>query len=266
MIRFSQILAYSCFLNLFVLSLSAQKIMLIPLETSMIINDSETEMMKDNKVKISDIRFKFQQAINDNIEAQIIDGKGLQTHSLMNDTSKEAHLDLQNIYANISYQKADNPDILNKKKKPLYLKLKESINKKLDDDTANTEEVGVIKDEPSPIYIHANIRNKKVLETMGSKYATDYFVFINQLELKTQFKSCLDRTIHLFERDYELHYSVYDATGKQVSGGVSSIHVNKSSNDLNDIIQKYIPKLVDNVKMGLNGAKPINGAQSGLQP
>lgn len=240
--------------------------MLIPLEPEMIFNDSETEMMKENKTKISEIRFKFQQAINDNIQAQIIDGKGLQTHSLFNDTSKQAAIDLKKLYANLNYGKSENPEFNNQKKKPFFIKIKEKINKKIDDDTANTEEIGIVKDKPSENYINVTFRNNKILQEMNDKYNTDYFVFINQLELKTNYESCLDRSINLFKRDYDLHYSVYDATGKQVAGGISSIHVNKSSNDLNDIIQKYIPKLVDNVKMGLNGAKPLKLSQSGIQP
>lgn len=237
-------------------NLQAQSIMLIPLEQNMIFNDSESEMQKDNEMKISDIRFMFQNAINTNLNAQIIDEKKMQTRNLFLDSSKEVQRDLQLLYNSVSLGKADNPEFVQQQKKPFYVKIKEKVNRMKDDDEANTEEIGIVKDKPLEIFINANVRNKNTFTKLSQKYNTNYFVFVNQLELRTQYKSCLDRSVRLFERDYDLHYTVIDAEGNQVAGGVSTIHVNKNTNDVEEIVTKYFPKLVDKVKMGLNGAKP----------
>ncbi len=70
-----------------------------------------------------------------------------------------------------------------------------------------------------------------------------FFVFINQFELKTNFKNCLDSSTGTFTREINVHYSIYNVGGEQVGGDVITTQSPTSENDMDEIVKDNFPKL-----------------------
>ena len=73
---------------------------------------------------------------------------------------------------------------------------------------------GYIPVEDNALYMHAVIPNAKSLfKELNEQYNADIFVFITQMEIKTNYKTCLDIANKIYRREVMLHFSVYDING-----------------------------------------------------
>ncbi|HXA00773.1 MAG TPA: hypothetical protein VNW99_02225 [Cytophagaceae bacterium] len=81
----------------------------------------------------------------------------------------------------------------------------------------------------------------------SAKYSIDYYIFINQFEVKTNYENCLDRAAQNYERTFTTHFSIFDANGKQVAGDKFKTHYNSNSNYIFQIVADNCPKIAERI-------------------
>lgn len=90
-------------------------------------------------------------------------------------------------------------------------------------------------------YINVGMYDQKIFPDLAHKYNADYFIFLNELDIKTRYDDCMDLALKIYRRDLKVHYSVFDRTGKQVYGDVAVAHFASNSNDVKEIMNKNYP-------------------------
>jgi hypothetical protein len=99
--------------------------------------------------------------------------------------------------------------------------------------------------------LHAELLDPSVLTYFYDRYGTDLFVFLNQLEIRTNYAHCLDRSTGDFVREISIHYSLYDVSGKLFSADVVTVMVRSNTNDLYEVMARAFPALSAAVVSGL---------------
>jgi len=96
-------------------------------------------------------------------------------------------------------------------------------------------------------YINVDFYDQHLLSDLATKYRSDYFIFLNELDIKTNFADCLDLALKIYQRELKVHYSVFDRTGKQVFGDVAVVNFPSNSNDVDEIIASNFPGISDHI-------------------
>ncbi len=103
------------------------------------------------------------------------------------------------------------------------------------------------KNNPDKTYINVDFYDQHLLPDLASKYNSDYFIFLNELDIKTNFADCLDLALKIYQRELKVHYSVFDRNGKQVFGDVAVVNFPSNSNDVDEIIASNFPGISDHI-------------------
>lgn len=102
-----------------------------------------------------------------------------------------------------------------------------------------TVEGGTIRtNNPDTRYYRTTIGNANIFPYMADKYQADLFLFINMMEVKTRYDQCIDLENKNYQREFTIHYTVYDKNGKLVVGNVITLLYPSKSNNINAIIEK----------------------------
>lgn len=215
-------------------------VMIIPFDPNLYFSDSDDQLSKHNNKNIKEIRTLFRYGLNMNVNVKIL--SQYNTRPLLTDTLQTAREDLNLIYRDISYfkDKSMPSEAMKKKAAAEEREKKFTLNKK---DTESQAQVTSKLNHPilPRDYMNVKISQPQMLQYLQKKYGTDIFVFINQFELVTNYEHCLDRATNTFERDIKVHFSIFDATGKQLAGDVAIAHFSSNTNDLTEIMRNNFP-------------------------
>lgn len=222
----------------------AHKVMIIPFDQNNYFSDADPELAAKNKKEVTDISRLFRYGLNYNISTRVIAVNS--THNILTDTTVESAKDLEMIYASVKYQfekpmnvikadtankKVSQPDLFGNGGTPEPAEKKEKLLKKKDENA----------ELQNAKYMNAVVIHPEIFPILKQKYGTDIFLFINQFELVTNYNHCLDRTANYFERKVVVHYSVYDATGKQLQGGAHTVTFSSQETNVDEIIANQFP-------------------------
>ena len=96
-------------------------------------------------------------------------------------------------------------------------------------------------------YINVDFYDQLLLPDLARKYSADYFIFLNELDIKTNYNDCLDLALKIYQRELKVHYSIFDRKGKQVYGDVAVVKFPSNSNDVDEIIANNFPGISDHI-------------------
>jgi len=100
-------------------------------------------------------------------------------------------------------------------------------------------------------YYKTTISNPNIIPYMQDKYQNDYFLFINMMEVTTRYDQCIDLENKNYNREFSLHYTLYDKQGKQVVGNVITLLFPSNTNKINDIIAKNFGVIAKEINKSL---------------
>jgi len=242
-----------------------QKLMIIPFNTYNYLSDADPELARANDRDPGTISTLFRYGLNYNLSARVI-SKG--TYDILTDTTIDSQKDLWMIYSSIKYQFEKPIDIYAKdsaedksiKQPDLFgnggeVAEEEEEKKKLFQKEEVVEETGDRR------YLNAVITHPEIFANLQSKYGTDLFLFINQFELITNYNHCLDRSKNYFERKVVVHYSLYDATGRQLKGDAVYVTFSSGETNIDKIIADHFPIISDRLNESIlasTNALPAN--------
>ncbi|RLD49553.1 MAG: hypothetical protein DRI94_11005, partial [Bacteroidetes bacterium] len=72
----------------------------------------------------------------------------------------------------------------------------------------------------------------------------DYFLFINQFEIRSDYSNPYSSGSGTYPRILKIHYSIYDAQGNFIFGSFAQTKLPPTENYLKNISQKYFPIII----------------------
>ena len=84
-------------------------------------------------------------------------------------------------------------------------------------------------------FMNTKLTNVEVLSYINKKYASEYFVFINQLDIKNDMNS-YDINTDTYQREVTVHYSILDITGKTINAGIATSRFSSKENNPKKIV------------------------------
>lgn len=194
------------------------KIMIIPFEPKLYMSEIDMKVNQQTKWNFEKIRENFRQQLNSQLKSKL---QGIApVVSFYSDSAKMAK-DLMYIYnaTQLSYEPLSNPTpgVLPAKQNGIkngQLAVEASTDKK---------------------FMNVKISDPKALEYLNNKYKTDYFVFINQLDIVNNAET-YNLATDSYMRDVTVHYTILDKTGKYISAGVATSQFSSKENEPKKIV------------------------------
>ena len=224
-------------------------VMIIPFSPDMYFSDADNQLAKYNDKNVKEVRNLFRYGVNINLNARIVSEYA--TRQMLADTAGRAADDLYKIYNTISYFE-DKPivpedEIAEKTEtgkgiEKIGDKLKNLFKNSDRDAQTHTDATNEVN---AKRYMNVRINNSKMLPFLHQQYGTELFLFINQFNLVTNYEHCLDRATNTFEREFIVHYSLFDYTGKQLAGNVATVYFPSNANDMSLLMKTNFPPLAD---------------------
>ncbi len=212
---------------------AAHKIFIVPFETRMYMSEVDHRFHEETNMSSKEIRFRFRmgltEAINRNFKSL-----GYTSINPLMDTAKYFK-DLSAIYGQLGYAYLRVPD-QNNYKVPTKEKEERKVQKGQLTVETNSEER----------FMDARLNDPKLLPSLHSKYASDVFVFINQLDIKAA--NPQEEIIPgEAKRRLIVHYTIFTKEGVEINSGVVVEMIESDLNNPKKIIEKYFPKIAQQI-------------------
>ena len=206
------------------------KIMLIPFEPKLYMSDIDRKINQQTKWSFEQIRENFRHKLDAQLKLKL--QSTAPVVSCYSDSVK-TWKDLSYIYESTSLSYELIPDQNAPKTTPVK---KSGIKNGQIEVEINTDKK----------FMNLKIDDSKLLDYLNKKYKTDYFVFINQLDIKNEADS-YDITTDTYQRDVTVHYSIFDKTGKNILAGIATSRFNSKENDPAKIVSHYFSPIATNI-------------------
>lgn len=240
-------------------SVAKAKVLLIPYEPRLYMSRIDRKISENTGLSMYQIKQRMRYGLQHQLFAAVADQK-FGALSMLNADDQEIQKDLMYIYNSIGYKYTVMPveaeEEAAEPQKGLD-KLKGLFTTGDGDDVVapepGNEQQEVYSNEER--YMNTTIINPNLFNFLGSKYESDYYVFVNQLDITDEVGSdsySYAKNNHM--RRIKVHYTIFDKLGNQVYGGASIAYFPGKVNDLNGIIKGYFPAVAKGIAKHLPGA------------
>ena len=86
-------------------------------------------------------------------------------------------------------------------------------------------------------FMNTKLTNSEVLSYLNKKYLSEYFIFVNELDIKNDMNS-YDISTDTYQREVIVHYSILDKTGKTVTAGIATSRFSSKENNPKKIVSQ----------------------------
>lgn len=229
-----------------------QQVLIIPFDPHLYFSDADSEIAKASNIPPVKVREVFRRRLD-----ALLDPPGYEVIHLMGGRSVDSLLDLNKIYSSVTYNykeileseyysPLDNNaeiDLEKPKVKEGEAGLKGWMSKQKQRLTQD-ETVAAGKHEKfEGKYFGVQVRNPNFFDYFDKKYSVDYYVFINEFEVMTDYEHCLDRSAQNYQREFVVHYSIFDREGNQFAGNKYKVYYPSNSNDVMKIVADNVGKI-----------------------
>lgn len=221
-------------------STSYHRILLLPYNPKYYLSDADRDIAAQSNESPQVFRKKFNEESDRQVFIEI--SKTATCVSLFEDTTAQLIEDAMGMLSKTGFQ-YDIPTI----------KEKVSVKKKVfktdpNKDAHDSRTAGqYINDEPELKYMRAVVTQPQLLTELANRYHFDLFVFITQMEFKTNYSTCMDIANKIYKRELMLHFTVYDKDGKLIAGNFAKTFFPSNENSVNDIVSKQFPQLAQGI-------------------
>ena len=106
--------------------------------------------------------------------------------------------------------------------------------------------------------MNSTVPDTAFYKSLLTKYHADYLLSINQFEIKTNYKSCIDIANRIYRRELMIHYSLLDANGKVVQGNFVTTYFPSNSNRDTEIAERVFPEIANMLKTSIIDLLKLN--------
>lgn len=233
---------------------SRKQILVVPFDPYLYFSDADDEIAGKSNMQRTKVREVFRRRLN-----TLLIAPGYETIHLLGGKNNDSLTDLNKIYSSVgyNYQTAlNNPNSIEAQNAQSSA-ASSTTTKKNGNWIKNS--VGTItgtnNDVPSQYstpadngkYFGVSVKNPDFFNYFNEKYSIDYYIFINQFEVKTNYENCLDRAALNYERTFIVHYSIFDVNGKQIAGDKFKVHYNSNNCYVYQIVSDNVPKMAQKI-------------------
>ena len=227
---------------------STKRVIVIPFDPYLYFSDADDEIAAVSHISRTKVRQAFRKRLNAYLEP-----KGFETIHLLGGQAKDSTTDLNRIYSSISYT-YDNVMMTG-------LRTDESASKSTSGTGNGTSKKATKTDSNHPPtlesraslakddgkYFSVKIKDPNFFPYFDGKYRPDYYIFVSQFEVKTNYENCLDRARQNYERAFVTHFSIFDKTGTLISGGRLKSSYESGTNNIEKILADNIPSIAERI-------------------
>ena len=221
-------------------TLELHKVMLIPYDPRYYLSDADRDIMEQSKTDPERFRSDFRHNIDRHVQRAI--GRSYVCISLLNDTTDALQETLYTIMGRTGYRYEKALPVTPRKVDFEKASSKDKIDSKTHEDSKTATSYIPVKHDA--VYMHAVVsKPKELFEKINEAYDADYFVFLTQFDIKTNYNSCMDIARKIYRREVMVHFSIYDKEGKVIAGSYATSFFPSDSNNANNIIGDCFPEI-----------------------
>jgi LysM repeat protein len=226
----------------------AQRVLVIPFDPYLYFSDADHDIALHSDIPKQNVRYIFRTRLN-----AFMDPKGFESINLLGGAFREGQSELDRIYKSVTY--AYQP-ITYPKHNPLPATEKTGnaavswIQKQKEKLTAPPapEAAGNASAAKDPgKYYGVQVKDPDLYRYFNQHYAIDYYLFINQFEIHTDYTNCLDRTQNDFVREFLVHYTIYDKQGTLLAGNKVRVPYVSHVNEIEKIVRDNLNKMAHRI-------------------
>jgi hypothetical protein len=217
-------------------SLKYHKILMISYYPDYYLSDAERDIMKSTSKSQEEYQRYFRYSLDRKLSGEL--ESVLPTISLLQDTSNDAVKDLYSYYKKANYNYAD-PIGIKKDKKKAKKGSKEESTEDVNQHTAEQYE----KANANQKFMNAQLADSIFLTNLCKKYKADLIVSVNQMEIVTNYNTCIDIANRIYQRDVLIHYTIMNAKGKVLIGNCAKSSFPSNSNLDTEIAERTFPQI-----------------------
>ncbi len=229
-----------------------KKILIVPFDPYLYFSDADDEIAAGSKMNRIKVRQAFRRRLN-----ALLEPPGYETVYLLGGKAKDSITDLNRVYNSVSYSYQDVLYSPNASSQTENSSKAVTIGRKQKTDIAlnigDNSRAALASDAKK--YFGVKVRNNDFYTYFNNKYFIDYYVFVNQFEVKTNYENCLDRATLNYERGFTIHYSIFDKKGKQIAGNRVYIDYNSNTNQIQKILADNMQRVADKIMADLPKAE-----------
>ncbi|MCP2042240.1 LysM peptidoglycan-binding domain-containing protein [Pontibacter sp. HSC-36F09] len=232
-----------------------QRILVVPFDPYLYFSDADDEIARHSKIPRQNVRHVFRGRLN-----ALLAPEGYETINLLGGVYRDSVSELSTLYKSLSYGYQDNKQSRYNHQPTIKAKERENaldwVKRKKNDLNIRGGQpatVPVAQDENK--HFGVKVKDPKFFSHFNGQYGIDYYVFINQFEVKTNYENCLDRATWNYERDFLVHYSIYNSQGELVSGNKVKVPYQSNMNDVQRIVTDNMPNMAKRVLADLPQAQ-----------
>ncbi len=238
-----------------------QQVLIIPFDPHLYWSDADEEIKKGSGLNSTlEVRKTIRRRLN-----ALLDPMGFENIHLMGGKFQDTLTDLNKIYTSVSYD-YQSAILSEAYKKTLAQQQASTIEKgevatdnsmksklaALKNKVSNQTEVEETKiDNNADKYFGVLVKDFKFFDYFNNKYSVDYYIFVNQFEVITDYDHCLDRTTENYVRTFVVHFSIFDSKGIQIAGNKHKQQYNSNSNNIDRITGDNLQAMADRILLEL---------------
>lgn len=219
-------------------------VLLIPFEPRLYISDIDNQIAKNNEMNYQDIKAKFRAALDQNLFINL--KPYFSPLSFYTLTEEEARAELSYIYNSIGYKyevlEAEVEEETNQKK--FLNKFKKKDDEYLEAGVNNGQVVSQVDNREK--YMKTVISNEELLPTLNKKYQAEYYVFINELDIKRGMETQYMNSNKEEDRTIKVHYTIFN-NKEEVASGAIITKFDGNENDINKIIKSQFGVIAEKI-------------------
>ncbi|MCW3083162.1 MAG: peptidoglycan-binding protein [Bacteroidetes bacterium] len=195
-------------------------VMVVPFEPKLYMSEIDQKINQQTKWSFDQMREFFRHQLDSQLKLKLqgVDSPVLTFYTDSVKTSK----DLEFVYKSttVSFDMVDRPTaptVENKKQSGIkngQIAVEQSSDKK---------------------FTNVKLNNKELIPFLNKKYNTHYFVFVNELDIKTV-EGSYDLSSDSFQREVTVHYTIIDENSKLISAGAATARFSSKINDPKKIV------------------------------
>ena len=208
-----------------------RKVLVIPFNPKLYNSEADRNINKETNMTFNQIRHIFRVGLDFNVFTEI--KKTFPSTSLLMLDTIKTKKDIDMIYEGIDYKYDPVP-------------VDKATNVKSDGYNAKSKiENGqvVVKVDDTQRFMNTTITNSELLPYLQKKYGADLYVFINELDIKNEINNSGISITDNYKRIISVHYTLMDAAGKIITGGLASEKFPSNVNVPKDIIANHFSRV-----------------------
>ena len=226
---------------------------MVPFDERIYFNDATADIARRDGLTHDEIMEYFRYQLSLYLTNSLIDS--CEVVDLLKDNTREAEADISGLYTTMSYElrlaefelETDNMSALARKRAE---KIEDARRKQREEEMKNARpgiqngELVGRKQQTDDMYLHIIIGQPDVLKEIASRRNVDYFLFINQFDIKTDYRDPYLSGQRNVQRLMRVHFSIYNTEGEFISGNFASTKVPIYEDDKERIVNQYFPEIM----------------------